>query len=191
MKGFHTALALMIGTSITATSLLPAQTGLASLAKIPDPSQEPLDSKLLDNPDNPSVITALTLNPDKFKVPIPSFWWLKENSESKLLDNWIIYPANATTVGQVDVVVNQQVWSLLDYLERYDFVNRLGAITRNTCDEKQNDIENPNYKCKGYNLRVFNKQEQPLAAYTCNYDAKSAVRCSLTLGFKKRVGLRR
>jgi len=137
---------------------------------IPLPSQAPLQLYLLTQPKD-NIITAKTIHPQKLTVP--SLWWAKENSENKLLDNWIAYPASPTEPPRVDLIVNQQIWSLLDYMERYVFVNRLGSIASKS----------------GYNIRVFDYQKEPLATYTCNFP-KSPASCNIQMNNKSNVGLR-
>ncbi|AFZ02996.1 hypothetical protein [Calothrix sp. PCC 6303] len=111
-------------------------------------SEAPLDLKFLNSPNPPSgVLTSRTINQNGLTAP--SLWWIKENFEKKLMDNWIAYPQ----LKRVDVVVNQQFWSIFDYLERYNFINRVGANAKNF----------------GYSTRVFNYQEELLGTYTCNF----------------------
>jgi hypothetical protein len=155
--------------SLTTTfAILPI---LASRAEnIPRPSDAPLELNLLTKPTS-SVITANTINLES--LTIPSLWWAKETSENKLLDNWIAYPASEKKSARVDLIVNQQIWSLLDYLERYKFVNRLGTIARNF----------------GYNVRVFNYQKEMLATYTCKLDINPDS-CNIQMRNQSRLGLR-
>lgn len=119
---------------------------------VPLPSNEPLQLELLNNPKG-LVRTANTISQEQ--LTIPSLWWAKENSQNKLLDNWIAYPATQIKPGRVDLIVNEQIWTLLDYLERYNFVNYLGGVVRGN----------------KYNMRVFNYQKELLATYTCNFQA--------------------
>ncbi len=137
------------------TSLLPTQASFAETSSIPEPSNAPLELSLLQNPKN--VITANTIS--QRGLTIPSLWLAKENSENKLLDNWIAYPAKKTEPGRVDLLVNQQIWSILDYSERYSFLNRVGNVARRY----------------GYNLRVFDYQKERLATYTCNFSTSPAL----------------
>jgi hypothetical protein len=97
------------------------------------------------------VITSDTISQNK--LTSPSLWWAKEQFGGKLLDNWLAYPASGTIAGRIDLVVNRENWSLLNYLERYEFVNHFGTVARDY----------------GYNVRVFNYQKELLATYTCNY----------------------
>jgi hypothetical protein len=132
------------------------------------PSQAPLDLEKLKIPKG--VITADTI--DLAKLTVPSLWWAKENSENKLLDNWIAYPSTQGEPARVDLIVNQQIWTLLDYLERYEFVNRVG-----------NDIRN-----YGYNLRVFNYQQEFLGSYTCSFAAGKSD-CDINMNSQNQLGM--
>lgn len=98
-------------------------------------------------------------------LTIPSFWWARDQISaqpqfgSKLLDTWLACPGQNGSASRVDFVVNQQVWSLLDYLDRYDFVQHIGTVARSY----------------DYNMRVFDRQGGLLAAYTCNFAAANGV----------------
>lgn len=162
--------ALLLGISLTTSSLLPTQLSLAETPSLPPPSSKPLELDLLANPTG--VITANTIY--QGQLTVPSLWWAKKNSENKLLDNWIAYPASDTEPARVDLIVNQQIWSLLDYIERYDFVNRLGSVARN-------------YR---YNVRVFNYEQQRLATYTCNFSTRPTL-CSIDMNTLSKLGLGR
>ncbi|MEH1839033.1 MAG: hypothetical protein V7L20_09745 [Nostoc sp.] len=162
------SLSLLLTISLT-TLLIPPS--LAQTPPIPSPSNAPLELDLLTKPKN-YVITANTINPERLTVP--SLWWAQQNSETKLLDNWIAYPASNKEPARVDLIVNQQIWSLLDDIQRYDFVNRLGSAARNF----------------GYNVRVFNYQKEPLATYTCNFSTSPAL-CSVQTTIKNKIGLER
>lgn len=164
----QTSFSLLLTISLT-TLLVPPS--LAQPRTIPSPSSAPLELDLLTKPKD-YVITANTINPAQLTVP--SLWWAQQNSEKKLLDNWIAYPTSDKEPARVDLIVNQQIWSLLDYVERYDFVNRLGSAARNF----------------GYNVRVFNYQKEPLATYTCNFNTSPAL-CSIQTTVNNKIGLQR
>ncbi|MFN4875343.1 MAG: hypothetical protein ACK5GT_02595 [Aphanizomenon sp.] len=134
------------------------------------PSNAPLELNLLSQPKD-NIITAKTIDPQKLTVP--SLWWSKQTSENKLLDNWIAYPASSTEPPRADLIVNQQIWSLLDYLEKYGFVNNLGRIANKS----------------GYNIRVFNYQKEMLGTYTCNFSQRP-VFCSIQMNNQSKVGFR-
>lgn len=141
-----------------------------SIAQTPSdepPREPPLDVQLLQpgsQPDSEDVITAATIA--ERGLTIPSLWWEKEQfANSKLLDNWLAYPNEQNQDdrekigGRVDLVVNRQIWSLLDYLQRYEFVNHFGSSAKEY----------------HYNTRVFNRQGGLLAAYTCDFDVEPSV----------------
>jgi hypothetical protein len=157
--------------SLSTIALLPVSHSLAKTPPVPSPSDAPLELALLTQP-NGTVVTANTIDPEGLTTP--SLWWEKENSENKLLDNWIAYPVSENEPGRVDLIVNQQIWSLLDYLDRYDFVNRLGNSARTD----------------GYNVRVFNYQRDLLATYTCNFNT-SPTSCRIQMNTQNRLGLLR
>ncbi|TAF04132.1 MAG: hypothetical protein EAZ77_16125 [Nostocales cyanobacterium] len=161
-------LLLILSFSVTTCSVLPSLPSQAE--KIPRPADAPLELNLLTKPTG-AVITANTINLQG--LTIPSLWWAKETSENKLLDNWIAYPASGKLSARVDLIVNQQIWSLLDYLERYIFVNRLGSMAKNF----------------GYNIRVFNYQKEMLATYTCSLDINSDS-CNIQMINQSKLGLR-
>ncbi|MCJ8282084.1 MAG: hypothetical protein MJK14_20135 [Rivularia sp. ALOHA_DT_140] len=140
---------VLLSTLITTFTVLPLQFAQARDSRIPKPSQEPLELELLTKPQD-NIITADTIY--QRQLTVPSLWWAQEQSENKLLDNWIAYPAQDSEAGRVDLIVNEEIWNVLDYLERYNFVNRLGTVARTY----------------GYNIRVFNYQKEALATYTCN-----------------------
>jgi len=154
------SLALLLGFCLTTIFLLPIQSSLPATTSVPKPSNAPLDLNLLQNPNG--VITANTIS--QSKLTIPSLWLTKYNSDNNLLDNWIAYSATNTEPARVDLVVNQQAWILLDYLERYGFVNSFGSAARKF----------------GYNVRVFNYQKERLATYTCNFNT-SPPSCDLEI----------
>ena len=157
MRKFYVFFSICIST----LSVLSAQFAQARDYRIPAPSQEPLQLDLLTNPKG-NVITADTI--DQKQLTVPSLWWAQEQSENKLLDNWIAYPAKNAQPGRVDLIVNEQIWNALEGIERYSFVNRLGTVARTY----------------GYNIRVFNYEKEPLASYTCNLNLETPL-CSIDM----------
>ncbi len=96
------------------------------------------------------IITANTIS--QRSINIPSLWWAREQIDpyrGRLVINWLAYSEEK----RIDLIVNRQLWSLLDYLNRYRFLHQFGTVARG-------------YE---YNLRVFNQQQQCLATYTCDY----------------------
>lgn len=136
-----------------AISFLSTPPSSARTRLVPQPSTAPLELSLLEPGASldDGVITSDTISQNK--LTSPSLWWAKEQFGGKLLDNWLAYPASGTIAGRIDLVVNRENWSLLNYLERYEFVNHFGTVARDY----------------GYNVRVFNYQKELLATYTCNF----------------------
>lgn len=129
------------------------------------PRQPPLDVKFLIQGMPPEVEGVITANNiSESGLTIPSLWWVKEQFAGQILSNWLAYPNDNQIGGRVDLVVNRQVWSSLDYLQRYEFVNHFGMAAK----EQQ------------YNTRVFNRQGGLLAAYTCNFNVEPLV-CKIWL----------
>ncbi|AFZ28870.1 hypothetical protein Glo7428_0261 [Gloeocapsa sp. PCC 7428] len=149
---------------------------LSSTAQaVPQPSTEPLELSLLEPGaplNNRYVITANTIS--QSDLTVPSLWWAREQFASQLLDNWIAYPADGTNAGRIDLIVNRRLWNALDYLQRYEFVNHFGTVARDF----------------GYNIRVFNYQQELLATYTCDFTVN--LQCQIDhLNTTGRPGLRR
>ncbi len=133
--------------------LAPAKTDL-------QPNLAPLDVKALQPNSAPAfVVTATRIS--LTQLSIPSLWWLQEQIANEdtyggnLLENWLAYPNSGDQPGRVDLVVNRQSWSLLDYLDRYAFIHTFGEAGRDY----------------GYNVRVFDGQATLLGASTCDFSA--------------------
>jgi hypothetical protein len=169
------SLLLLLGISLSAISILPIQPSPAQTRLVTEDFEAPLElSRLKPGASlNDGVITADTIS--QSELTIPSLWWAKEQFGGKLLDNWLAYPGDGTTAARIDLVVNQQIWSLLDYLERYEFINHFGNVARDY----------------GYNLRVFNHKKELLAAYTCDFNTNPRL-CSINkLNATGKAGVRR
>ena len=83
---------------------------------------------------------------------VPSLWLAQKQFGGQLLDRWFV-DSNSSN-SWVILVVNRQLWSGLDYVGRYQFVNRFGVAAGEY----------------GYNVRVCNRQGAGLAVYSCNRD---------------------
>ncbi|MBD2464095.1 hypothetical protein H6G89_24130 [Oscillatoria sp. FACHB-1407] len=84
-------------------------------------------------------------------ITAPSLWWANEQFGGKLVNSWLAYSGTDGNLRRVDMVVNQQVWSLYTYFERYGFVTQMGTAAWD-------------YR---YNMRIFNRDRELLAAYMC------------------------
>jgi hypothetical protein len=125
-------------------------------------------------------------------VTIPSLWWTRDQLVAKpyfnpkLIEGWLVCDAGIQDQsarvcklapqrpGRVDILVNSQLWSVLDYLNRYEFLNRLGTAAS---------------EC-GYNIYVFNTEAKLLSDYTCAFPDRPD-QCKLRTDPTGRGGLRR
>ncbi|MEO6860767.1 MAG: hypothetical protein ABI180_04330 [Microcoleus sp.] len=98
---------------------------------------------------------------------VPSLWLAQKEFGGKLLDRWFVDRGNTSVI----IIVNRQLWSLLDYIERYQFVNRFGTASSEY----------------GYNLRVCTTQGTAVAVYSCKGDRLS---CKIDLESLSNPGLR-
>ena len=101
---------------------------------------------------------------------VPSLWLAQKQFGGQLLDRWFV-DFNSSN-SWVILVVNRQLWSGLDYVGRYQFVNRFGVAAAEY----------------GYNVRVCNRQGVGLAVYSCNGDRLS---CRIDLESVSNPGIQR
>ncbi|MDJ0678517.1 MAG: hypothetical protein QNJ18_01480 [Xenococcaceae cyanobacterium MO_167.B52] len=145
-----TAIFLSIPTIASAQSIVTDTTNNCSLIS---------DSELLkDQPRKDTVGSnenSNTVSSNKrttiASINVPTLWWAVEQFDpfgGKLVNNWLARPS----LKQIDVTVNWQFWTLLDYLGRYRFLNQFGTVAREY----------------GYDLRVFNQEKQCLGIYEYN-----------------------
>jgi hypothetical protein len=129
---------------------------------------EPLEAEeitLLETgvpPADPDWVTADTIS--QTELTAPSLWWVRQQFGGKLLSNWIAKPETAEMPSRVDLLVNQQVWTTYDYLDRYAFLTRVGTVSKDF----------------GYSTRVFNDRGELLAAYICDFERSDAA-CQIFL----------
>jgi hypothetical protein len=115
----------------------------------------PLDVEMLKDTSSPRSSNIITANSIErfpaFRKVMPSLWWTQDQLPNKLVLNWLAYPDKK----RIDLVVNPQFWNNLEYLERYQLINRYGLVAGRY----------------GYNVRIFNlkfSEAQPIVAYTCS-----------------------
>jgi hypothetical protein len=141
-------------------------------AKAVDPSELRVDAFNLESPEYgkcENKVNAIgdRLAEDPFNASLsqPSLWLSRDifasraRFSSKLFENWLVCPSTNSDRGRIDLIVNAQLWGLLDYFERYELLQQFG-----------NGSDQPDQQFKsGYNLRVFSRQapKTPLAHYTC------------------------
>jgi hypothetical protein len=154
-------------TLLAGLSLIPAQPSIALdeatlllLTDVPDPYT------LIEQSDAGAIQSASTIS--QTGLTVPSLWWTDDQFGGKLLETWFAFPSAEGIPPRVDLVINQQVWSLYTYLERFAFMNRFGTATRDF----------------GYNMRVFNRQRNLLAAYICDFPPIDAADAGLAAPFE-------
>ena len=154
--------------SVSAVSILPLGVSFPSAAQTPfdvDETTVSLQScsVLASQPD--PVQTQNTICEEGLTPP--SLWWMREQLSSqlrnrKLIDSWRAEPRPGDAAApRVVLFVNSQAWSLLDYFERYEFLNAFGLASQDF----------------GYELEVWDNRGIQMAAYGCEGD-----RCRITMG---------
>lgn len=86
------------------------------------------------------------------KMEQPSLSWIEDQvgnryGSNRLVERWRAYRApdsTGKTISYVDVIVNESIWDLLNYFERYAFISQFGSAA----------------KYQGYNLRVFHTGDE-------------------------------
>ena len=113
----------------------------------------PIELELLNTQENEisyqNIITADTISQEYLSHP--SLWWAKQQFDpykGKLVRNWLAYNEE----NRIDLVVNRQLWSLMNYLDRYRFLHEFGTVSRSY----------------NFNLRIVNQYEECLATYYCS-----------------------
>ncbi|MBE9028486.1 hypothetical protein IQ266_01785 [filamentous cyanobacterium LEGE 11480] len=125
---------------------------------------------------------------------IPSLWWTrdlvlaKKQFNPKLIEGWLVCAAGVQNAearvcaispvrpGRVEMLVNTQLWTVLDYLSRYEFLYRFGSATT---------------EC-GYNIHIFNTDAVLMADYICDYQSDRPNHdCRLRPDLSGRSGLKR
>lgn len=96
--------------------------------------------------EDPNIVTADTVSAQG--ITAPSLWWTSEQFPSKLVTNWV---ANRNH-KQIYLLVNNQYWNVLDYVDRYRTIDKFGRVAHSY----------------GYNLKICNNQKIALAHYTCD-----------------------
>ncbi len=130
--------------------------------------------------------------PEDFNDPAfndPSLWLGRDifayqaRFGKKIFEGWLVCPSSNGDRGRIDLVLNGQLWSVLDYFDRYELVQQFG-ISSDRADVKFRS---------GYNLRVFNRQGKSLGSYTCDAPVFGSVpivpiEVEVSAGLKSTVG---
>jgi hypothetical protein len=155
-----------------APTLLLISTNIVGISRDqPLQAQGLLDSSVCDLPALSLPLTSseknLTAKPKPSQIASDQavnyqLWWLKdqlEQLEKGLLVSWLVDAPSQ----RLDIIVDRQLWSQLNYLQRYRFVYHLGNVARE----------------KHYNLRIFNQQNKCLVTYHCHFEQAPAT-CTMT-----------
>jgi hypothetical protein len=134
------SLSLSLGWELTALAQQKADPTLPDICEV---DLSLLKSDLKSIPGHITTADTVSL----ITMTLPSLWWASEQSPPNLISNWIA----DRTQNQVYLVVNPQYWNILDYVDRYAFVDRFGRVSRGY----------------GYNLRLCTDRKIVLAEYQC------------------------
>jgi hypothetical protein len=163
---FSTGLRHLIGVSVMLgiSSQSVVQSAVAKPAL--EPSMTPFNSEMAQQGMCSPTIEGITdKNIQQAQLTEPSLWWIRDQLSAQnkygesLVTGWLAC-SGTQEPNRVDVVVNAQIWSLLDFFDRYEFIQKFGTATTGY----------------GYNLRVFNPQGGMLAAYTCSFNPDVAAK---------------
>ena len=143
---------------LTICSLLAGRTASAQTEeyKVASSCEQKLDRQVLtkNNPKSNNNLIATQQTIFVGNINLPSLWWARQQFDpfgGRLINDWLAYPE----IKQINLTVNWQLWTLLDYLGRYRFVNQFGTVARKY----------------GYELHILNHQKQCLASYQYNLDS--------------------
>lgn len=95
-------------------------------------------------------------------LTLPSLWLPQSLVGGKVVRGWYVYESVGTGEGEdslpwVEVVINEQPWVKLDYLNQYRTLETMGRAAFRF----------------GYRLRACNQRGQVVALYACGLDAEN------------------
>ena len=158
MNSYYTLiLTNFIGVLLFSNNFAMANAGLHIVLNIPD--RDNITDTSTCGTIQPKYLSSVNEeNDSKAKnadLPQASIWWAAEQFDpfdGSLIQNWLTYPQKQ----QINLTVDWQLWTTLDYFGRYRFVNQFGTVVRK----------------HGYSLNVFSQKEQCLATYKYNSASK-------------------
>lgn len=117
-------------------------------------SNVPSPTEVLKALPSPSqAVISTSQKPSQTGLTVPSLWWTDQQYGNKLVDDWVVYAQTASSLTRVDLIVRREVWNQLNYYDRYASVNHFGTAASDY----------------GYNLLILDRQQNLLAAYTCDF----------------------
>jgi hypothetical protein len=155
LKLYHPILTKLVSCSLAGISSLCLSLGAQSIVLAQSKADPTLadicevDLSLLKS--SGSAISANVVTADTIsiaKMTVPSLWWSREQSPSKLIKNWIA----DRTHKQVYLIVNLSYWNILDYVDRYAVIGRFGRVSRDY----------------GYSLKLCSDRRILLGEYRCD-----------------------
>ncbi|MDJ0701744.1 MAG: hypothetical protein QNJ46_00550 [Leptolyngbyaceae cyanobacterium MO_188.B28] len=121
-----------------------------------DTDQMPLNRDPQEEIQRNLAITQDTISDTS--LTLPSLWWSRDQVVAavgdlpQFIETWVAFRGSEEQPRRVDVVVNPQIWNLLNYLERYAVLNQFGATA----------------KSYGYSTRFFRGLDLT-GAYICDF----------------------
>ncbi|NEP17488.1 MAG: hypothetical protein F6J97_11385 [Leptolyngbya sp. SIO4C1] len=174
--------ALAAGVALRLPALAQVPQAAATAASLAEISAALLDLAAMPLDMTPDAATLATDTPSEDALTIPSLWWQQDqiaplirvaqapsdesaaaapmeedapanNLGDLMITGWIARrAAGALGLRHIDITVNQQAWSRLNYLQQYALISQLGQTA----------------KTYGYQLRLFTG-ESLLGTYACNF----------------------
>ncbi len=134
-------------------------TCLFSTVAVAQSLSDQVDTVLQLNEQQPTALivpSATADTPSDQDFTTPSLWWQEQQQgdaiSQRLIDTWKAYDSSVSDIPHVDVLVNGQIWPLLNYLEQYAFITQFGESA----------------KAYGYQLRIFTG-ERLVGLHVCDF----------------------
>ena len=136
---------------VGALSLSFAKPALSLYVSLDEDTTQRIESSLVDLSEFPlattpagGVLVASSEQLSQTEISRPSLSWIQDQvgrryGSDRLVVQWQAYQVVAKSAAYVDVIVDEQIWELLSYFERYAFISQFGTTA----------------KQYGYHLRVF------------------------------------
>ncbi len=134
---------------------------LTNLVTLPAYAQNvanpPLELELINEPDKALSQGVFTFNTiSQAGITNPSLWWIRDQFGQRVVINWLGYPQER----RIDLIVDRQIWSFINYVEKYSLINHFALTAREY----------------GYNLRIFNSQGLLIGNATCEFAGLDNIR---------------
>jgi hypothetical protein len=144
---WRSTLAIAGGLSLTCPYLITLPVLASSISPLPCTKQS-ITNPAVSLPTQIPFFSPASIPQDEIKL-----WWAKEQLdvlETGLITHWLAMP----DAQRVDIIVDRQRWTQLNYLDRYRLVHQFATVARE----------------HRYNLRITNQENQCLVAYWCDFE---------------------